>query len=440
MARGLKERMRAKPVGRNDNWRVWLIAGYAAVVTILVVLWGVSLNIPIEQAEEDQQFQSMSTIANAASAYLADTDLDAQKAADTLSNSGSVRITLIASDGTVLADSVNNASTMENHAGRPEVQQALEGQTGRSRRVSATDGNEYLYLAQLATFDGQDVILSVCVPISHVEQLTQTSRRMGFILLFVAAVVTVAVSVVATRKTSTPVTRLERVRTDFVANASHELKTPVAGIALLSESIEQAAKDGNTEAIALFSQRLSKESRRLQSLVTELLDLSRLESGGLKGRSSQAADLSSVVATSFEAHLPRARQKGLDFSLDDELSPDRLHKVHLSPADCSLIIDNLLENAISYTEEGSVRVKLTEEGDDLVLEVTDTGIGVPLADQERIFERFYRVDTARSREMGGTGLGLSLVRHAVNRADGSIALASTPGKGSTFTIHLPMAN
>ncbi len=123
--------------------------------------------------------------------------------------------------------------------------------------------------------------------------------------------------------------------------------------------------------------------------------------------------------------------------LFDETTEGKPLRVRLSGSDATLLVDNLLENAINYTESGSVHVRVAAEDGHAVLSVEDTGIGIPYADQGRIFERFYRVDTAHSREMGGTGLGLSLVRHAVEDAGGAIQLESAPGAGSTFTVKLP---
>ena len=109
----------------------------------------------------------------------------------------------------------------------------------------------------------------------------------------------------------------------------------------------------------------------------------------------------------------------------------------MEPSDASLVFDNLIENAIMYTDEGSILVSLEPRSHETVISVKDTGIGIPQADQSRIFERFYRVNKARSREVGGTGLGLSLVRHAIERGNGSIEVDSTVGQGTEFTVHLP---
>lgn len=421
----------------HGNWRFWLIGSYVVIVAALFVLWGYSLFTPIDQAEEDQQYASLESVADAASVALETSDLPARQIIEQIGDGETIRATLIDEDGTVLADSYDDALTMENHASRPEVQAAMSGQTGRNRRTSETDGVEYLYVAIPVTYQDASAVLRVSTPVSQVNTLAQTFRDTGLVLLAITIVFAIVVGWVAFRRTERPLSRLERVRTDFVANASHELKTPVAGIKLLSESIEQACKDGDEEVIPVFAERLNKESTRLQNLVTALLDLSRLENGGLEGRGSETCELTSIVSTSYEGHLEQARAKGISFRYDDRIPGDEHCRINLSGADASLIVDNLFENAISYTEEGGVTATLSKDGDDAVLTVADTGIGIPAADQERIFERFYRVDTARSREMGGTGLGLSLVRHALNRAGGTIGLQSEPGRGSVFTVTIP---
>ena len=421
------------------SWRVWLIGSYIIIVVLLAALWAFSLLTPIEQTEEEQQYQSLESVASAGVALLEDSTVTPQKAARSLDASGNTRITIIDSNGTVLAESSDNALEMENHAQRPEFQTALHGGVGKDKRISTIDGKEYLYVALPADYEGEQVVIRASVPTSQITDFASAFRTSMTVALVVVVIITVLVAIFAFRRAAAPVSRLERVRTNFVANASHELKTPVAGIRLLSESIEMACEDGDTELIPVFTQRLKKESQRLQNLVTELLDLSRLENGGLAGRGTETADLLSVASTSYEGHLTNARSKGIDFIFDDRTEDNEVCKINLSPADASLLVDNLLENAINYTEEGSVTMTIATSGKNVMLRVKDTGIGVPVADQERIFERFYRVDTARSREMGGTGLGLSLVRHSVNRAGGVINLESTPGEGSTFTVFLPKA-
>ena len=420
------------------NWRSWILGGYVAVVVIVALLWGWSLFCPIDDQEEKREYERLDAVAQVAAVACGQSDEGAQALADALS-AERLRVSIIGADGTVLADSVDAAASMGNHASRPEVAAALAGQVGHARRASATDGTDYLYVAVPATLGGVEVVVRVASPVAAMRELSAEFRNTGFVLLAVAVIAGLLVFWLAFSRSEKPAGRLERMRTDFVANASHELKTPVAGIALLSESIEQAAKDGDGAAVSLFAGRLEKETARLQHLVADLLDLSRLESRDERGHGSETCDLLAVVAVSFESQLPRAEAKGIAMHLDDAVDANRMCRVKLPASDASLLVDNLLENAVNYTEEGGVDVRLAIEEDSAVLRVKDTGIGIPFADQERVFERFYRVDTARSREMGGTGLGLSIVRHAVEQAGGSVQLDSAPHTGSAFTVKLPLA-
>ena len=271
-----------------------------------------------------------------------------------------------------------------------------------------------------------------------IEEVLREQRWIGYVLIIIAVLTSAGAAWLASDRVATPVDNLERMRTDFVANASHELKTPVASIKLLSESISSACAEGDTEAVSEFSVRLNRESTRLERLVGDLMDLSRLEDSERPVLGGETCDLAGAVANAVSQRMPRAQAKGVDLSFDDTL-PEGVCRVMMSASDASLVVDNLVANAVAYTNEGSVRVTLSEAEGNAVLKVADTGIGIPANEQERIFERFYRIDTARSRELGGTGLGLSLVRHAVERSGGSISVESEEGVGSTFTALIPLA-
>ena len=231
-------------------------------------------------------------------------------------------------------------------------------------------------------------------------------------------------------------TRLERMRRDFVANASHELKTPTAAIHLLAESAMSAAEDGDTEQALAFASHIEEESARLGRLVTDLLDLSRLESTPAP---DALTDVREVVQNAVIGHKTAAAERSLELSSDDTAVSSETVFAKADPTDIAVALDNLLDNAITYTETGSVKVRIDAGPDEVRISVTDTGIGIPAEDVPRIFERFYRVDRARSRRSGGTGLGLALVRHVVERSSGSVEVASEPGAGSIFTITLPRA-
>ena len=225
--------------------------------------------------------------------------------------------------------------------------------------------------------------------------------------------------------------RTQQVRRQFVANASHELKSPVASLEALSEAILHAVQD-DPPAATRFATRLISEAERLGRLVTDLLDLSRLEDP--TNISTTPIDLSNVVKNLLGETQAAARNKQM--TITAQISADTW--IRGDNHQLSLMIRNLLDNAVRYTpERGSVSVDVFREGHDVVVSVTDTGIGIPLASQARVFERFYRINDDRSRETGGTGLGLSIVKHVAELHGGHVGLQSELGEGSVFTVRLP---
>jgi two-component system, OmpR family, phosphate regulon sensor histidine kinase PhoR len=225
---------------------------------------------------------------------------------------------------------------------------------------------------------------------------------------------------------------VDAVRRDFVANASHELKTPLASIQALAETIESAAAD-DPSSIPRFAEQLEREAIRLSRVVSDLLDLSRLE--GEPGEWTTVR-FDRLVRAETATYRERAGRAGLALAV----TADAPAMVNGSPRDLGLLVRNLVENAVQYTRPGgSVAVSVATEDGQAVLQVRDTGLGIPLREQGRVFERFYRVDRARSRETGGTGLGLSIVKHVAENHGGRVSLRSELGRGSTFTVRLPLA-
>lgn len=224
--------------------------------------------------------------------------------------------------------------------------------------------------------------------------------------------------------------RLDQVRRDFVANTSHELKTPVGAVSLLAEAIESAADD--PDQVRNFASRISAEATRLAQLTGRIMSLSRLQaSDGIAEFNPVALD--EVVAASIEAHAVQADSAGVDLVRGG----DRGSYVR---GDAQILVEaigNLIANAILYSPKGSrVGIGIKNDGETVEIAVSDQGIGIAESDRERIFERFYRADDARSRRTGGTGLGLSIVKHATQRHGGEVRVWSRPGRGSTFTIVL----
>ncbi len=231
--------------------------------------------------------------------------------------------------------------------------------------------------------------------------------------------------------------RLDAVRRDFVANASHELKTPAAAIQLLAESAASAASDGEAEQALAFVAQMRAEADKLRTLVLDLLDLSRLEQ---TGRGEAVTDVREAIDLALSGHRPAAEAKSLVIGRDLRAVEDEDVYVAVEPTDVAVAFDNLLSNAINYTEAGGVVVRVSLSGDSIVaIEVSDTGVGIPADALPRVFERFFRVDKGRSRDSGGTGLGLSLVRHVVERNGGDVSIASEVGVGTTVTLLLPRA-
>lgn len=227
--------------------------------------------------------------------------------------------------------------------------------------------------------------------------------------------------------------RVEQMRRDFVANTSHELKTPVGAVTLLAEAIESASDD--PEQVRIFAGRLSAEASRLALLTSRIMNLSRLQSSDELTEDRTVA-VDEIVVSAIEAHAIQADSAGVSIVRGGTRG---LH-VRGDAQVLSEAVGNLVANAVAYSPKGaSVGVGVKLEGDVVEIAVTDRGIGIAEADQERIFERFYRADPARARRTGGTGLGLSIVKHAVQRHGGEVRLWSRPGRGSTFTVRLPSA-
>jgi two-component system sensor histidine kinase SenX3 len=227
--------------------------------------------------------------------------------------------------------------------------------------------------------------------------------------------------------------RVEEVRRDFVANVSHELKTPVGGLGLLAEAIQDAKDD--PEAVERFASRMQVESHRLAQLVKEIVDLSRLQVADTL-HEPRLVDVTAAVHEAIDYSRVGADAKQIEIA--EACAPDL--KVFGDEDLLVTAVRNLVGNAVAYSEPGTrVAVGGRLAGEMVEITVTDQGQGIPAAEQTRIFERFYRVDDARSRATGGTGLGLAIVKHICANHGGDVDVWSEEGRGSTFTIRLPAA-
>jgi len=549
---------------------------------VLIVLAGVGIVVDrfLERDTVEDITSALVSEARTVQQALPADQASLESVVSSLGRASGVRITVIGTDGVVLADSERDPATMENHLDRPEVQQALAGGVGTSSRLSATLGISFRYVALPPQGDR---IVRVALPLTRVSQRRSTVRVTLLLGLLVAAVIASLGALMVSRAVTRPLRRatesiarlgrgdltarvepegpqefsvlaetldlmadrlesqiqtseddrrtrdlvlssmeegillasaggevrfanaaferylgappstrhalvpaglreaaqraaeerspvaveveagvparslrgaavpvdeegsvllvlrdvteakrLDAVRRDFVANASHELKTPAASIRAAAETIRTAVVD-DPAVVPRFAERMEAEAIRLSRIVEDLLDLSRLETG------SELADDVAIDALVREesARLHDAAEgAGVELVVDAREVP----AVRGSARDLALLVRNLVDNAIRYTKPGGrVEVTLASEDGDVALRVADTGIGIPSRDLPRVFERFYRVDRARSRETGGTGLGLSIVKHVVENHGGTVSVESELGRGSAFEVRLPAA-
>jgi two-component system phosphate regulon sensor histidine kinase PhoR len=230
--------------------------------------------------------------------------------------------------------------------------------------------------------------------------------------------------------------RLENMRSDFVANVSHEIKTPLTAIKGFVETLYHRQVDSREET-ERFLGIIIKHVNRLDAIVSDLLSLSRVEQS--KDRQElqlKKTRIRDIIATVVQVLQAKADAKGIAFAVDD-------HEDAAAMADATLMeqaLLNLMDNAIKYSPpKGTVGVAVTTSNGELSIQVKDQGVGIAKRHLPRLFERFYRVDKARSRTMGGTGLGLAIVKHIAQAHGGQISVDSTPGRGTTFTLQMPLS-
>jgi two-component system sensor histidine kinase SenX3 len=229
--------------------------------------------------------------------------------------------------------------------------------------------------------------------------------------------------------------RVNKIRRDFVANVSHELKTPATSLRLLAESLEATIDEDPVQA-HLFAAQLKRETERFSQLINDLLDLARLESQE-RVENPVLVDVRSILMSVLADMRRVARKKNITLQWK-RFGKAAQYTVYGDETQLTSMFTNLVDNAVKYTPSGG-RVEVTggSEGSEIVIWVSDTGIGIPEGKLPRIFERFYRVDKARSKETGGTGLGLSIVKHVAENHGGRVTVESALGEGSTFAVYLP---
>ncbi|MCQ2513301.1 MAG: ATP-binding protein [Lachnospiraceae bacterium] len=382
-------------------------------------------------------------------------------------NVSDIRITWISKDGTVIFDNESQAEIMENHLERPEIKAAMETGYGESIRNSSTLFQKQVYYAKLLK-DGSVVRVSEnqMMAISLFLGLIQPIGFAIVIILIMAFVIASSVSKkivepinninldnpqetktyselqplltrlsfqqLHLKKDKEELKKTEQIRQEFTANVSHELKTPLHAISGYAELIQRGLVA--EEDIKPFASKIYDESIRLNQVVEDVIDLSRLDAGALN-LSGEETDLYWVAENAIQSLESFSQEKGVKLTLSGE------HAVFNGVTNLLYsIVYNLCDNAIKYNHKGGeVKVNVRNDEKEVLLTVTDTGIGIPEEHLARIFERFYRVDKSHSKEVGGTGLGLSIVKHAVSIQKGEIKVSSDVGEGTTFTVTFPKA-
>jgi two-component system, OmpR family, sensor histidine kinase SenX3 len=234
--------------------------------------------------------------------------------------------------------------------------------------------------------------------------------------------------------------RIDEVRTDFVANVSHELKTPIGALSVLAETL---VDETDLATVHRFAGRMLAEAERAANTLDDLMELSRIELGG--DRDVERVRVTDVVEGAVDRVRELAARSGISITTLDPVGTedgDRRVEIAVDGDRRQLMsaVGNLVENAVKYSESGaSVQVGVRQVDEVVEISVVDHGVGIPAKDLPRVFERFYRVDQARSRATGGTGLGLSIVRHVATQHGGEVTVTSVEGEGSTFTLRLPVA-
>ena len=381
------------------------------------------------------------------------------------------RVTLIDSSGAVVGDSEFDKATLhtlESHSSRPEVIEAQRTGTGSSRRLSASRGDEELYVAVKA----ERGIVRVSVTTAAVDAIFQGARRDIIAAGLVALVASMLIAFLFARNVSRPIVQLrdvahaladhdfsdnalerapgevgelaaslhslssrlealEKVRRDFVANVSHELRTPLTIVGGFAETL--AEDDLPPETRKEFAGMIVSNTQRMQRIVDDLLDLSRIESGGWIPK-PEMVNVSEIVEEVLGTLEPSASAKGLSVRT---YIPANASTAYADRTAIRQILSNLIENAIRHTAQGVVTIFSEPAPEGVWVGVRDTGEGIAAEHSSRIFERFYRVDSGRSREQGGTGLGLAIVRHMTEAHGGRVRVSSRLGEGSAIAAFFP---
>jgi len=470
------------------NRIVWkFFSAFAALIIIVVLILNFFISSRLrdnfEQRLSEQLRGDAILVGNLLGTHLDESEQkDIQQEAAQLAEKLDLRITVVDEQGRVLADSETEPSSMANHGDRPEIIEALKSGFGQSARFSDTLGYSMKYVAVRAGSENSPPsIIRFALPLSRV----QLEIRVIYRVVLFGAIAAVGVALIAayfvSRSITLPVRQMketaeriakgdfggrvriksqdefgelaksfnimadeleqmieslrlmDKMRTDFVASVSHELKTPLTLIKGYTETLENKGIEDKKTTIRFISI-IKEHSDRLGKIVNDLLSLSELELSKdcVNKEEFDLKELIDDVVLGFGLALDRRKQKlAVDVQSGDcRMRGDRNR--------IGQVLVNLIDNAIKYTpESGRIELIVCDRDGQFCLSVQDNGIGIAAEHIDRVFERFYRVDKARSRELGGTGLGLSIAKHIVLAHNGKISIESRPRMGTKVTVTLP---
>ncbi|SVB36967.1 uncharacterized protein METZ01_LOCUS189821, partial [marine metagenome] len=439
-------------------------------------------SLALDQAQEGI-IDKLRSHANAILVYSGSSQKDTfQGLAIEYSDASRLRVTLIAADGTVIGESSlpnNQLSQMDNHIDRSEILAAQEFGEGFSTRYSTTMKTEFIYFAKKVDQNHHGFkYVRLAQSLKSVKHLASTYREFYYLIIgFMILVIIIAwfllknwltdpiqeltqaaddiskgdlsrrinintggveIDNLATNMNQMAMTldqdfrrikRMEKVRSEFLGNVTHELKTPISSISGYIETLlEGAIKDENVNID--FLKRALENVKRLEELVTDLVEISRIETGELQ-MNYDYFNIYTLLNDIYKDAKQRNSNKNIKIQIE---VPDKKLFIYGDEGRLEQVIDNLIANSMRYTDQGHIRIKVLRRDNELVFSIIDTGIGISRKSIDRIFERFYRADKARDRRKGGTGLGLAISKHIIEAHGSNIYVDSLEGKGSTFSF------
>lgn len=349
--------------------------------------------------------------------------------ADSYAEKYGIRITVIDKEGNVLGESRGAGELMDNHLDREEVQKALQGDSNSIIRRSDTFDVDYCYCAVPVESGNFQGVIRTAIPLQELQDMDDEFVRSTLMAVVILAALIFFLGMYF-RKYVLAMKKVENMRREFVSNVTHELKTPLTSIKGFVETLKAGAIE-DPKIAHKFLDIIEIESDRLSNLISDTLLLSEIESK--KDTKREPCDVNAVITEVVELLQPKVKEHvRLIFHPDSSVRPYSCNRDRLKQ-----LLINLVDNGLKATEFGAVTITCKSTISQLVIEVSDTGIGMEEEQLDRIFERFYRVDKGRSKAQGGTGLGLSIVKHIVELYNGTIEVASKPGVGTEFTVKLP---